>query len=92
MEPTHPNARRKFRLSVRALMGIVLGFGVGLGWYLNTVRTQQAAIAAIKDAGGSVAYDWEWGNYDPNISSVMDKPRAPKWLSKQWLHSRLETA
>jgi hypothetical protein len=42
-----------------ALVGV---FAVGLGWYLHTVRTQQAAVRAIKEAGGSVAYDWEWGN------------------------------
>jgi hypothetical protein len=81
METAVPTARRRFRLSVRATMAVVLAIAVGLGWYLHTVRTQQAAVRAIKEAGGSVSYDWEWGNYDPNISSTMGKSRAPKWLS-----------
>jgi hypothetical protein len=78
---TVPTGRRRLRLSVRALMAMVVVIAAGLGWYLHTVRTQQKAVAVIKQAGGSVTYDWEWGNHDANISSVMDKPRPPKWLS-----------
>ena len=38
-------------------------------------------MAAIKKAGGSVAYDWEWGTYNPDIVDHNGKPRAPKWLA-----------
>ena len=62
-------------------MAVVLVLAVWLGWYLHTVRTQQAAVRAIKEAGGWVAYDWDWANYDPNITSYQGKLRAPKWLS-----------
>jgi len=80
---SNPGSRRRYRprLSVRALMAVVLVLAVWLGWYLHTVRTQQAAVRAIKEAGGWVAYDWDWANYDPNITSYQGKPRAPKWLS-----------
>ncbi len=61
-------------------MTVVLVLAVWLGWYLHTVRTQQAAVRAIKEAGGWVVYDWDWANYDPNITSYQGKPRAPKWL------------
>jgi hypothetical protein len=81
MEPTAPVTRRRFRLSVRALMAVILVIAVALGWYLETVRNQQKAVAAIRQAGGSVTYDWDWGNHDPNITSYGGKPRAPKWLS-----------
>ena len=80
---SEPEPRRRFpvRLSVRALMGVVVVIAVWLGWYVRGVQTQRKAVAAIANAGGTVAYDWEWGNYDPNISSPQGKPRAPKWVA-----------
>jgi hypothetical protein len=38
-------------------------------------------VDAIQRAGGSVTYDWEWGNYNPYILNTNGKPRAPKWLA-----------
>ena len=51
MEPTAPVLRRRFRLSVRALMALILVIAVALGWYLETVRNQQKAVAAIRQLG-----------------------------------------
>ncbi|QEH35893.1 hypothetical protein OJF2_44500 [Aquisphaera giovannonii] len=75
--------RPRFRPSVFVLMVVVALVAVLLGWYVNAVRSQQAAVAAIKEAGGSVSYDWDWGNYDPNIVSYQGKWRAPKWLASR---------
>ena len=72
----------RIRLSVRALMLLILVFGCWLSWYVRRVQVQRDAVAAIKRAGGSVAYDWEWGNYNPDIIDPYGKPRAPRWLAR----------
>jgi hypothetical protein len=51
----------RIRMSVRVLMFLILVFGCWLSWYARRVQAQRDAVAAIKKAGGSVAYDWEWG-------------------------------
>jgi hypothetical protein len=63
------------------LMFLVLVFGCWLGWYVRSVRVQRGSVAAIKAAGGSVAYDWDWGHYTPDSIDPNGKPRAPKWLA-----------
>ena len=52
--------RRFLRLSVRGLIVLVLVIGAGLGWIVHQAHVQRDAVAAIKNAGGSVKYDWEW--------------------------------
>jgi hypothetical protein len=69
-------------MSVRALMLLILALGCWLGWYVQRVRVQQAAVAAIRHAGGFVAYDWQWGDYNPDIIDPDGKPRMPKWLAR----------
>jgi hypothetical protein len=69
------------RVSVRALMGVVLVLAVALGLYVRSVRIQQDAVAAIKRDGGSVQYDWRWGNDDPDIYDFDGK----KWQAPMWL-------
>ena len=71
--------RLTFRLSVRALIVLVLAIGGGLGWIVHRVRTQRLAVAAIERAGGRVGYYWKW--YDPttNPPTPLAKPW-PKWL------------
>lgn len=41
------------RLSVRFLMVFVLVVGSWLGWYIRSVRLQEAAVAAVKKAPGA---------------------------------------
>ena len=72
----------RMRLSLRAMMFLVMLFAIVFGRYVISVRVQRDAVAAINKAGGSVAYDWEWGTaYNPNIIHPDGKPRAPKWLA-----------
>jgi hypothetical protein len=73
----------RIRLSVRALMLLILVFGCWLSWYVRRVQVQRDAVAAIERAGGTVAYDWEWGNYNPHILDYTGKPRVPKWLASR---------
>ncbi len=71
----------RVRVSLRALMGVVLVLGVLLGWYVRSVRIQREAVAAIRRAGGSFAYDWQWGHRKSDIIIYTGKPRAPSWLA-----------
>jgi hypothetical protein len=72
----------RVRLSLRALMFIVMVIAIWFGRYVISVRVQQDAVAAVRKVGGAVAYDWDWGSpYDPNIIFPNGKPRAPKWLA-----------
>jgi hypothetical protein len=65
------------RFSIRGLIVLVLLIGAGLGWLVRSAYVQRDAVAAIRRAGGSFSYDWEWNN---GKSVPGGKPRAPKWL------------
>src|SRR6516225_2413481 len=69
--------RRFLRFSVRGLILIVIVLGAGLGWIVRQAHIQRDAVAAIRKAGGSVTYDWEFdnGKFLPG-----GKPWAPSWL------------
>ena len=72
----------RVRVSVRALMGVVLVLGVVLGSYVRSVQIQRAAVAAIRRAGGSFAYDWQWGPRKPDMFIYTGKPLCTEWLAK----------
>lgn len=76
-EPASRPWWRYVRFSLRGLMVLVLAAGAGLGWYVRSARIQRQAVAAIEQAGGSVAYEWDLqnGKRIPN-----GKPFWPKWL------------
>jgi hypothetical protein len=69
--------RTLLRFSVRTLFVLVLLFGAGLGWLVRGARVQREAVAAIRHAGGGVAYDWSWSDGEPIAAG---KPWAPAWL------------
>jgi internalin A len=69
--------RRFLRFGVRGLIVLVFVIGAGLGWIVREARSQREAVAAIKNAGGTVIYDWEFNNGKPLPGG---KPWAPKWL------------
>jgi internalin A len=78
----------RLRLSLRALMIIVLALGCGLGWVVRRAHVQRDAVAAIERCGGRVWYDWEVrrsrvqadGEYIGGISRKKSVSRWPKWL------------
>jgi internalin A len=74
--------RRRLRISVRALLVLVLLMGVGLGWIVNGARIQREAVTAIRRDGGVVSYDWDWkyGKWDGWSWQTDGKPGVPKWL------------
>jgi Leucine rich repeat len=70
------------RLSVRALMILVLLVGGGFGWTVHTVRTariQRASVAAIEAAGGYVFYDCD---RDPKRIVTVRTPTHHKWMPR----------
>ncbi len=52
--------RRRFRLSIRMMLLLVLAICLGLGWQTNKARQQRAVVAAVKAHGGWVHYDYEF--------------------------------
>ncbi len=81
--------RPRVRLSLRALMIIVLVLGCGFGWVVRRARIQRDAVAAVVNGGGRVWYDWEDpgsrigpdGEYRASYPSrTKHAPPAPKWL------------
>lgn len=75
--PVMPKRGRRFMISLRTMMILVLLFGGWLGWFVRRVQVQQDAVAAIKDAGGTVVYDLEWRN---GGSNPYRKSWVPEWL------------
>jgi internalin A len=75
--PSPKSCRGRMRLSVRALMVIVLITGGGLGWVVHRARVQRDAVAAIERTGGYVAYDWQ--RVQDTVSRDK-KPGYPEWI------------
>ena len=78
--PVSPPWRRCLRFSVRGLIVAVLLIGAGMGWIVRSADIQRTAVAAIRAAGGTVHYDWEWKNGSP---FPLGKPKVPGWLVNQ---------
>ena len=84
--------RPRVRLSLRALMVIVLVLGCGLGWIVRSAKVQRDAVAAIVRGGGRVWYDWEVprsrvqadGEF---IGGIPRRKRVSPW--PKWLFDRL---
>jgi hypothetical protein len=79
IEAKTPRRRIRPRLSIRALIVLVLAIGVGLGWIVHRARVQRLAVAAIEQAGGKVEYDWQWTDHTTSPPTPPLKPW-PKWL------------
>ena len=72
--------RRYLRVSVRALIVLVLLLGASMGWIVRTARIQHDAVAVIMRAGGLVKYDQGWTK-----TNIVASARAPKpgWLANR---------
>lgn len=73
--------RKRLRLSLGAMMIVVLAIGGVCGWVAHRAHVQRDAVAVIttprRNTQGRVYYDWQFvaGKFDPNAT-----PRGPKWL------------
>ena len=70
--------RRFARVSVRSLIVLVLVVGFVLGWFVRRAHLQSEAVAAVRNAGGTVAYDWEYKN---GQRLQGETPGGPRWLA-----------
>ena len=71
--------RHQLKISLRAMMLVILVFGLWLGWRVNKAREQREAVAAVQKYGGWVHYDYEFVN--GKVASGRNPP-APCWLRK----------
>ncbi len=65
------------RISVRALIIMVLTIGGGLGLVVRQSQTQRDAVAAITKAGGIVQYDWEKRSSGPKSAALVAEVAHP---------------
>jgi len=81
-----PSTSRRFRLalrfSLRTFLVAVTIFCIALGWQLHRAKLQRDAVAAIRDTGGSLYYDYQrhdwqsdWDKFDATA-----RPWEPAWL------------
>jgi len=71
------------RVSVGALMILVLLIGAGLGWTMHIVhaaRMQRESVAAIEKAGGDVVYDCD---LNPNHTVRIRRLAYVRWLDRR---------
>ncbi len=77
----------KFCFGVRGLIVLVLVVGAGLGWIVCQAHIHAHAVAAIKEAGGSVRYDWSLttGGFcrEENPGRQQPLPALSPWLASR---------
>ncbi len=86
-EPSNSPSRpwwRHLRISLRWLMLLVLAAGCGMWWIVREARIQREAVAAIRDAGGGVWYDWQWDDSNPAAARPGSDRLGGVWYDWQW--------
>jgi hypothetical protein len=71
--------RRWLAFSVRGLLLLVLALGLALGLLLHKAGKQRRAVAAVKQYGGFVHYDWEFEGTGSEVDRN-SRPPGPVWL------------
>jgi hypothetical protein len=69
--------RHRLKISLPAMMLLILVLSMWLGWQVNRAREQREAVAAVRRYGGWVHYDFEFVN--DKLTSGRS-PWAPRWL------------
>jgi hypothetical protein len=67
------------RLTVGLAMLLIAAFAVWLGWLTHRARSQRRAVAAIKEWGGNVRYDYE--STDDGRKASGKRP-GPNWFAR----------
>ena len=68
---------RRPRISLRAMLVVVMFLGCWLGWLVHRARVQKAAVDSVERISGEVLYEWQYkdGNYISGGRSGW-----PRWL------------
>jgi internalin A len=77
--------RRWMAFSLRGMLLVITLAAVWMGYLTNRAVQQRRAVAAIKQLGGEVAYDWEFAKPDRRRSwpnNVEPHPPGSRWLRK----------
>jgi Leucine-rich repeat (LRR) protein len=74
--------RIPLRVSVRGLLVAILVIAASFGWVVRRAHVERDAAAAITEAGGTFAFDWQKPRPQSGgkKSQMRDGPWAPKWL------------
>ena len=76
---TRPRIRRLFRISLRTMLLVMAVLCILLGLKARQMKKQQAAIAAVRKAGGSVTYAYQVDEEAEDIDYDANPP-GPDWL------------
>jgi len=74
--------RRLFRFRLRTLLLVVTVLSFWLAFHVRSAERQQKSIAAIREYGGWIRYDFQFssGEYGPRKFDAKARSPIPKWL------------
>ena len=75
--------RKRFVLSLRGAMLLVLLSALWMGWRVNRANDQRRAVAALLRARASINYDYQF-SVSKGYRNLNARPWAPAWL-RNWL-------
>lgn len=81
--PSEEMATGKPRAGLRAAIGIVLVFGMLAGWLamgIQKASRQADAVAALRSAGASVYFDYQWKDGQPVPNATPPEAAWLRWL------------
>lgn len=80
---TCPPLRRRLKMSLPAAMLLVAFVGLYMGYIANKVWRQRTVVAAVKELGGGVMYDWRFNNgHVDDMLNPYGRPWGPAWLRR----------
>jgi len=77
---TPQRPRRRFKLTLRLTMALILILGAGLGWVVHRARVQREAVKTVLKGSGMVGYNGQIYGMGPK--KVATRPIGPLWLRK----------
>ncbi|HVX16288.1 MAG TPA: hypothetical protein VHC22_34195 [Pirellulales bacterium] len=76
-----PLVKRRFlQFGLRTLLVVTTAVAIWLGFYVERARRQQAAVRAIRAAGGWVHYDFQEQPPGSGTFDIQARPGLPAWL------------
>ena len=80
VRPSVKRHRARFSISLRGLMLLVLIIGLWMGWTINRAESRRGAVAALKNNGAIVLYDYESMR---GVKTPTARQWAPAWLQRR---------